>query len=241
MITATLLPETVYIIEDTDSAINNTSAVKDANIIIKTHPGQKNLDSMGQFLKKIFPNAIYTLLDKCVVLFMSTDTLLASEDVLEYENKLKNIDVRLGISNCFTELSEAKNHLHEAMDALRFGSDIQPKKHVYLYDDYQLDKLAHTLINQPDVEAFIYPPVKALIKYDHLNKGCLIPTLKAYLKNTSRPQEVCEALAIHKNTLYYRLDKIKSILNADLDNAETTTKIMISLKILDLQGAHDTL
>ena len=240
MITATWIPETEHVIK-AENTIENAEIINDTNIIKNTYIEQKNLDSMGQYLKKIFPNAIYTLLDQRVGLFMSTQSPLSDEALRECERKLKNIDIRLGISNGFTELSQAKSHLQEAMDALHFGSSIHPDKHIYLYNDYQLDKIAHTLGSHPDADAFIYPPVKALVKYDVLNKGCLVPTLKAYLKNSSRPQAVCEALAIHKNTLYYRLDKIKSILIADLDNAEITTKIIISLKMLDLQNTHHAL
>ena len=198
-------------------------------------PADKRPDAMGAFLKRLFSNAIYMVLEQYIVVFISLEEPMSSETLSEAGKRLKNHGVRLGISNRFTELIQAKSHLIESMDALKFGSRKNPDAFIYVYNDYQLDKIADALSHLHDFNIYIYPPVKDLVEYDRDNKGCLIPTLKAYLKKSSRPQDVCNDLFIHKNTLYYRLDKIKSILNADLDDVETTTKILLSLKILELR------
>ena len=47
--------------------------------------------------------------------------------------------------------------------------------------------------------------------------------------------EICDDLFIHKNTLYYRLDKIRDIMEEDFENPRVITQIQMTCAFLNCQ------
>ncbi|MCD6363965.1 MAG: helix-turn-helix domain-containing protein [Synergistetes bacterium] len=52
------------------------------------------------------------------------------------------------------------------------------------------------------------------------------------MKNDGRIQESAEELHLHRNTMRYRLDRIREILGVSLENGETLFNLYLSIKIL---------
>lgn len=82
---------------------------------------------------------------------------------------------------------------------------------------------------------YLYPPLMELIDYDRANGSSLVDTLYEYLKDSKNPKAVYEKLYIHKNTLYYRLDKIKQIMGVNYEAADVQMKINLTFAILEYQ------
>ena len=73
--------------------------------------------------------------------------------------------------------------------------------------------------------------VTRLAEYDAQHGGGLLDTLDAYLacgKNVSRTSRT---LFIHRNTLLFRLDKIRELLNVDLEDPDTLLIIEIAMRL----------
>ncbi|MDN5311476.1 MAG: PucR family transcriptional regulator, purine catabolism regulatory protein, partial [Thermoanaerobacteraceae bacterium] len=74
-----------------------------------------------------------------------------------------------------------------------------------------------------------------LIEYDSKNKEeNLLNTLRVYLDCTGKHNMAAEKLFIHRNTLNYRLNKIREILDCDLNDPSTRLRLEIGLKIANL-------
>ncbi|WP_264737661.1 helix-turn-helix domain-containing protein [Cytobacillus firmus] len=56
-------------------------------------------------------------------------------------------------------------------------------------------------------------------------------TLENFFINNLNLTETSKAMFIHRNTLIYRMEKIKEILNTDLKHSEELLRIQIALKI----------
>ena len=87
-------------------------------------------------------------------------------------------------------------------------------------------------LKQEDISLFLYKPVLDLIAYDERHGTELVETLKEYLKYPKEIALICDALCIHKNTLYKRLDRIDSIMNCDYRNGTEIMKIELTLEML---------
>src|SRR6266850_2337603 len=74
-----------------------------------------------------------------------------------------------------------------------------------------------------------------LIEHDAARKGALVPTLRAYLE-TGEQQEAAKRLRVHPNTLRYRLDRIREISGADLEDPETRLNMAVALRVQALLG-----
>ena len=73
-----------------------------------------------------------------------------------------------------------------------------------------------------------------LIKQEGSKGVNLIHTLKVYLENNGNIKKTAEQLFIHRSTLQYRLDRIASILEVDLSDAEEIFNLMLALKLYEL-------
>ena len=61
----------------------------------------------------------------------------------------------------------------------------------------------------------------------------LVDTLRAYLECNCNLIRTAERLFLHKNTLLYRLNHIKSIIRCDLNDADERLLLMLSFKLLE--------
>ena len=66
--------------------------------------------------------------------------------------------------------------------------------------------------------------------------GRLLETLRAFLEHAGAIPATAEALHIHRTTLYYRLEKISTGAQIDLDDGDTRLALHLSLKLMDRPG-----
>jgi purine catabolism regulator len=82
---------------------------------------------------------------------------------------------------------------------------------------------------------FVNRHLGALVEHDRARGGNLILTLKAYLE-AGEQQAAARRLSVHPNTLRYRLDRIREISGADLDDAEIRLNLAVALRVQGLLG-----
>lgn len=77
----------------------------------------------------------------------------------------------------------------------------------------------------------ILPEVKALYRYDRENDSRLCETLYYYLASGHSLQYTCEALFTHRNTILYRIKKIKDEFGVPLDDPTVGAALLLSLSV----------
>lgn len=73
-----------------------------------------------------------------------------------------------------------------------------------------------------------------LIHEDQTNNSNLVETLRCYLTNNCSAVAASQQLFIHKNTLFYRINRIKTILNVDLNDPFIRNNLFNALLIYDV-------
>ena len=63
-------------------------------------------------------------------------------------------------------------------------------------------------------------------------------TLAAYLELSGATNAVCARLAIHRNTLGYRIQRIEGLLGMDLRDGRTRATLLLALDLLDGDRRH---
>ena len=76
--------------------------------------------------------------------------------------------------------------------------------------------------------------LKPLIDYDEQNQSELVDVLKCYLDHDGSVNRTAEELFVHRNTINYKLNKIKDILNIDLASLETRMELMLALALKEI-------
>ncbi len=65
---------------------------------------------------------------------------------------------------------------------------------------------------------------------DRENESELYNTLHIYLQNEKNAAKTAQVLFIHRSTLFYRLDKIKKLLELNLENSEELLYLRLSFQ-----------
>ncbi|MBQ6701028.1 MAG: helix-turn-helix domain-containing protein, partial [Oscillospiraceae bacterium] len=73
--------------------------------------------------------------------------------------------------------------------------------------------------------------IEAIQQYDADNNSELLLTLEKYLYYVDDPVSAAKSLNIHRNTLLYRINKIKELTGLDLSNGDERFKVQLYLKL----------
>ena len=98
----------------------------------------------------------------------------------------------------------------------------------YYFDSYVLDYIYDCASREMPMELLNSSALRKLKKYDAENNAEFYHTLEVYLKFERNVLRTSKELFIHRSTLSYRLDRIKKLINVDLDNPIERLKLLLS-------------
>ncbi|HET8629527.1 MAG TPA: helix-turn-helix domain-containing protein [Thermomicrobiales bacterium] len=98
-----------------------------------------------------------------------------------------------------------------ALALLRGGALAGPLADWHEFDDLGVYHLLYPLWGTPAAERFVAEVLGGLPAYDERHGGELLPTLAAYLRHGEAATAAAADLAIHRNTLTYRLRRIAEL------------------------------
>ena len=152
-------------------------------------------------------------------------------------------DVLVGVSNAFGDICEVRRHLAQARTAIRLGSSytkVLDDTHVYLYCDYAPMELFDIANDRVNVLNYVHPAIWALLDHDRRHGSELVETLYAYMQNGCSTARTALLLCLHKNTLLYRLGRIREITGNDLSSGEDLFLFHLSIRALIYLGLLET-
>lgn len=117
--------------------------------------------------------------------------------------------------------------------AFRIGSRKTPTLWIYKFNDYKLQYILEQATNELMPLMLCESNLLHLYTYDQKHNSGLFDTLRVYLNNERNLAETTRTLFVHRSTLLYRIDKIKSLIKVDLDDPKTRLHLMLSYDLLD--------
>ncbi|MPQ43508.1 PucR family transcriptional regulator [Clostridium tarantellae] len=225
--------------------INETFFIGVFNI---KHNYTDNMSSKQDYMQTTIDNLckdnniiIFSLLhgDNIICLISSKDNEEAKNDI-EYMKVIKEIlvkkytelDIYLSLGRIYMDIYHAKKSYEEAMKALKLYKESGMKERIIEYSKLGIYRLLFEIDNLEEVKSYHDDILGELIAYDKVNNTKFLHTITQYLFNNCNLIKTSQVMFIHRNTLIYRLNKIKNILNKDLedpmDRLELLNAIMIS-------------
>ncbi|MFB9834123.1 PucR family transcriptional regulator, partial [Actinoallomurus acaciae] len=99
---------------------------------------------------------------------------------------------------------------------------------------------AYRLIAAPPMATPAAPPADpALLPLLDPARADLLHTAETYLDHAGHAQRTAEALSVHRQTLYYRLSRIKALTGLDLDSGADRLLLHLAVKTFRLATAPD--
>ncbi len=157
---------------------------------------------------------------------------------LELNQHLKNAKYQIGVSNLCTDFLTISKSFHIALDVLKISNKLSDKSNIYYFTSLVGYYLLDSSFDKDKLMDFFRYVMGDLYDFDRNNKSDLLLTLRAYFNANGNLSEAAKVLFIHRNTFIYRLDKIKKIMNTNLEDSEQNFNYQVALhiqKIFDLQ------
>ena len=175
-------------------------------------------------------------LDSAVALIPSE---LFSRDLLVtiIENIIKKIEgnyhlsVKAGVGTAYEYIEDFKKSFQEAKSALTLSKIATNGERVLFYENMGIYSLITQITNGKFLDEYIESRIGKLIKADQMQEGDLCETLETYLEHNCNANAAAEALFIHRNTMRYRMDKIKRILEDDLSDMSVFLELKLAFAI----------
>ncbi|MDR1539651.1 MAG: helix-turn-helix domain-containing protein [Clostridiales bacterium] len=144
-------------------------------------------------------------------------------------------NLRAGVSEPFRNLFNLRAYFDQAEKAISFGNRMNPKDLIHYYASYKYIDWLTECNNKLDCKKYYHMIVEELDFYDAKNKTDFFSTLLAYLEHGKSINKTCACLHLHKNTVNYRIQRIKELFGIDYDDGQTTQHMYLSLKMHSLK------
>ncbi len=149
-------------------------------------------------------------------------------------SKFSYLDVVIGIGRPIKQVNKFKNSYDEAQKALQIGPILNNPSNTYYFDDLGIYRLLDSCSDVNAIKDFYTKYLGALVQYDENNTTQLLETLETYYSCNSNAVVAAEKLFLHRNTLNYRIKRIKQILELNIDDPEIKLCVYLALKIKHL-------
>lgn len=213
-----------------------------ALFVVVVRPGARPFsardeESLHAQLQPMLHSCLTTSYDGGLVVLVSRPSgpALTPHDKQTLARLAKDNDVLIGVSNAFDEICDVRRHLSQALAAVRLGSaypKVLDDTHVYHYCDYSPMELFDLAQDRVNVLNYVHPAIRALMDHDAEHGSELVETLYAYMQNGCSTARTALLLCLHKNTLLYRLGRIREITGNDLTSGEDLFLFHLSIRAL---------
>lgn len=157
---------------------------------------------------------------------------LAREIQAQVKKRWPEMTITVGVSASAGDPLEFASRYSEVRKVIRLGRRLFGAGRVAFWDDVEIYSLLSEL-GQP-LERFYHGVLGAVDKPGVKNREELLHTLRVYLESQGNMVAAAEQLFIHRNTLRYRLDRIRKLLGRDWDTPEGRFSLLMALKIRSL-------
>lgn len=208
-------------------AIFNVVATPQTGTLIQENLEEKLQNQISSLCKQNQINLHSLLYGNNIICLFSADTDKETAKAARYIRTVQDLlhqintdmDLYLSFGRTYSNPLEIRKSYQEARQALDLCKKISSNNRVYAYSDLGTYRLLLNIKDKREVQEFYHYHLDPILQYDAENSTELLVTLRQYLHCNSNLAKTAQALFIHRNTLLYRLNQIKDLLNIDLDDA----------------------
>ncbi|HSC83204.1 MAG TPA: PucR family transcriptional regulator ligand-binding domain-containing protein [Pseudomonas sp.] len=179
--------------------------------------------------------------------------LPASDSQHEQRNRhammqlLKQLNLQLAPLRLFLGLSDG-NHdparyahgLSEARQALVAAQSFPERLGLCSFNELGVLELLGAIRDRTLLDRFVDKVLGALIGDDSRHEAVLMPTLEAWFHENGNLALAAQRLAVHRNTLGYRLQRIEALSGCSFDDPHDRLNIAVALQIWRLSPPRNT-
>ena len=196
---------------------------------------QSHVDlATANILEKKLPDSIVFSYNKHIIAIIQAaeDVGFRHDYVSQISPFLRDRLLKASVSGYFKEINDIRLCYRQAMAALEEGLASHSQHWIFYYENVMLSHMLRKCQSDLKLRQLASPGLLRLMEYDQKKGSEYLFTLKTYLENNCSPTETVKKLYLSRSTFLRRLERIKRILNCNLDNVDDRLYLMILLKII---------
>ena len=171
---------------------------------------------------------------KCVPSDEGCRKLLSS--ILDYfQTRMPDWKLQIGIGKKCEKIEDIPSGFHTAKQSLLVNT-FDTANSITYFDKIGIYSILLSVENEEILNNYYHTLFDTLLDYDRSNGTALMHTLYAYIRHDTRLSATAKYLYIHENTLKYRLNKIKALMNLDIGLLDVQCRLNIGIKIGKILG-----
>jgi len=188
-------------------------------------------------MQNILPNSRWVIYHSNLVMLIMKNTVGIDEFMPEspFYKRLELNHLYAIVSNCFSDFLEIRKYYEQTISINNLLPVIDKKKAIYIYNDYVFYHIGTIIAESYDLRDFYHPAIIAIRDYDKQNNTSYLETLTQYLIHIDNPSLCAKNLFIHKNTFFYRMNKIREQFHLDLNDGVERLKLHLTLEFMKLE------
>ncbi|MCR5083816.1 MAG: helix-turn-helix domain-containing protein [Parasporobacterium sp.] len=186
-------------------------------------------------LHDILATSRWVIFDGRIIFLMSFKehpALSSNQRLVEY---LEKNNLVASLSASFTDIMDIQKYYLQAKKAFEIGIKVSKGKYIYNYGDFVIYHMGDIISRTNNLEDFYHPGVVAVREYDKKHGSNFLETLELYLEYVDKTEAIAKKLYIHKNTVLYRINKLKEQFGLDLSTGEERLKLLLTIKLMKLE------
>lgn len=204
------------------------TAQKKLFILISPTDNNLLLGHMNRELNLAFPQLISIILQNRICLLLNGESGDSCATPEGFSDLLQRYGFYGGCSLPFTDLAEV--HIRYA-EALYTAEHMSPKTQLDEFRNYALpyalDEIRQNIRTDP-----VHADVRMLMEYDSLHHTDFARTLEVYLREERSQSRTAKTLNLHRNTLTYRLARLRQLLTCNLEDPDTRLHLLLSFRFV---------
>ena len=144
-----------------------------------------------------------------------------------------------GLSFDFSGFSAFERAYQQARRAIMVGKLLNERRTLYDYGRYQLFEFVDDARQCLDVASYCNPVLARMAALDAEDGTKYVETLREYLTNMCNANRTAKAMRLHKNTVLYRVGRIRELFGIDFDDALLMQNLLLTLAIEQVEGIQD--
>jgi purine catabolism regulator len=136
--------------------------------------------------------------------------------------------ISLGVGAIHAGTAGIRQSHQEAKQALTMSRRLYGTGQVTRFEDLGIYRLLFAARDLPELRSFHDDALTALLDYDRQHGAELVRTLGAFFAGRCGPKETAAILGVHRNTVLYRLERIRELTGFDLDDADVRLRLQLA-------------
>ena len=208
-----------------------------------TYLNQQNLSTKAVFryIKKKFEDSVCFLYQNEIVVFFNLTRLEMDQEKISGKliYFIRDTYLKAGYSRVMTGHMNLRRQYIQAKTALDVGSRKKPYLWIQDFNQVALTYILEQTTRRLPGNMICHEGLLDLKEQDEKNQTQYLETLRVYLEQHLSATQAARELFIHRSTFLYRLDRIREILQSDLDDPEEIFYLELSFRLLEQENEKE--